>query len=638
MLEKALAWFYAREGKVTYSMENRNGPSSYDCSSSVYHALKEAGGFPASYWIGNTDTLYGHLEKNGWVQVPVDGNGNAQCQRGDIFIWGVRGNSGGAAGHCLPYDNTELLTPQGWKPLKDFKAGDSIIQFDNATHRLEPSKVKAITGPMEDDVYRRGNIEVTDGHRMLVKTVGTKGFIVKQWGNIKDKNGCVLPVAEANSGVEGDIRKLKDNEIKLLLAIQADGTFDRSLVRFHFKKQRKIDNIEGILKSLGLSYTVGAVEKDGAVRINTPRDAIKHLLDKYLPEKKFNTEWLSITQHQAEVIYDNIPLWDGSIKKSARVYLSSIESNVDIMQEALFLGGYRAHKRKEGSLFVLGFQKHKNAVHSGKYHLESDGEQHRKTIVGCVTVPSGFIVSRQFGVPTIVGNTGMFVDADNIINCRWGKGIVVDNHDWLWQASGSPNYVFYRYVGKPAVAVVSVGDSVSLPETYRADAVETHFGIKQIRTNFLSSSFDWEDNGVPVSVAVKTDKDGFRLSGDIAAGDNYRIPGSFTVTDTMVDDGHEYAAITMAGETVWVLVQKIIKGNPTPQPTERPVDQPKPKTPETEVPPNAEPKPLAPQISDKKLDEIKKIAEDNNKQLRGIAVLLQKIVDFLANLFKGFNK
>ena len=57
MIEKALAWFYARKGQVYYSMENRNGPNSYDCSSSVYYALKEAGILPSSYWIGNTDTL-----------------------------------------------------------------------------------------------------------------------------------------------------------------------------------------------------------------------------------------------------------------------------------------------------------------------------------------------------------------------------------------------------------------------------------------------------------------------------------------------------------------------------------------------------------------------------------------------------
>ncbi len=38
-IEKAIKWFENRKGKVSYSMQNRNGSSSYDCSSSVYYAL-----------------------------------------------------------------------------------------------------------------------------------------------------------------------------------------------------------------------------------------------------------------------------------------------------------------------------------------------------------------------------------------------------------------------------------------------------------------------------------------------------------------------------------------------------------------------------------------------------------------------
>ena len=38
-MEQAIAWMEARRGKVTYSMDFRNGPNSYDCSSAVYYAL-----------------------------------------------------------------------------------------------------------------------------------------------------------------------------------------------------------------------------------------------------------------------------------------------------------------------------------------------------------------------------------------------------------------------------------------------------------------------------------------------------------------------------------------------------------------------------------------------------------------------
>lgn len=96
-IEAAIQWFANREGQVTYSMDYRMGPNSYDCSSSVYFALV-AGGFLPAGSMGNTETLFGDLEAHGWHQVPATANG-IPAQRGDVFIWGQRGASSGAAGH-----------------------------------------------------------------------------------------------------------------------------------------------------------------------------------------------------------------------------------------------------------------------------------------------------------------------------------------------------------------------------------------------------------------------------------------------------------------------------------------------------------------------------------------------------------
>ncbi|EOH95916.1 hypothetical protein UAY_03342 [Enterococcus moraviensis ATCC BAA-383] len=97
-IEKMIKWMSDRKGKVTYSMAARLGPNSYDCSSAVYFALIN-GGFLNTDKMGNTDTLFAHLENAGWNQVQADGAGNYPAKRGDIFIWGNRGASGGAAGH-----------------------------------------------------------------------------------------------------------------------------------------------------------------------------------------------------------------------------------------------------------------------------------------------------------------------------------------------------------------------------------------------------------------------------------------------------------------------------------------------------------------------------------------------------------
>ena len=95
-IETAIAWMRARQGQVSYSMDDRNGPDSYDCSSSIYYALTSAGAASAG-WAVNTEYEHDWLKKNGYELISE--NTPWDAQRGDVFIWGRRGYSSGAGGH-----------------------------------------------------------------------------------------------------------------------------------------------------------------------------------------------------------------------------------------------------------------------------------------------------------------------------------------------------------------------------------------------------------------------------------------------------------------------------------------------------------------------------------------------------------
>ena len=226
------------------------------------------------------------------------------------------------------------------------------------------------------------------------------------------------------------------------------------------------------------------------------------------------------------------------------------------------------------------------------------------------------------------------MDADNVINCRYQAGIVIDNHDWLWSASGYPPYAFYGYVGKPQEA-----KRVALPEVYYADEVATVFDLRQIRCNRLIDEFDWEDNGVPVSVAVRTDKDGYLLDGEINTGDYFRIVGSTEILDETTENNKRYLQLKMADDGIWVLAERVRElangdaGTPRPQP--RPQPQPAPKTPEIQQAPQTKEKPqeqpLAPQPTNEDvMRSIGKLSQDIAKNKS----LLEKIIDFLMSIFK----
>lgn len=138
-IELFLKWFYDRKGKVTYSMERRLGPDSYDCSSAVYLGLKQGGFLPASQSVGNTDSLYRDLEKNGFTQVP-EVNGYIDTKRGDIFIWGKRGASGGAFGHTGVFVNANDIIHCNY--------GSNGISVNNHDY------IYSLNGSPDNTVYR----------------------------------------------------------------------------------------------------------------------------------------------------------------------------------------------------------------------------------------------------------------------------------------------------------------------------------------------------------------------------------------------------------------------------------------------------------------------------------------------------
>lgn len=95
-IEKGVAWMQARKGRVSYSMDFRDGPDSYDCSSSMYYALRSAGASSAG-WAVNTEYMHAWLIENGYELISE--NAPWDAKRGDIFIWGRKGASAGSGGH-----------------------------------------------------------------------------------------------------------------------------------------------------------------------------------------------------------------------------------------------------------------------------------------------------------------------------------------------------------------------------------------------------------------------------------------------------------------------------------------------------------------------------------------------------------
>ncbi|MGL9971494.1 lytic exoenzyme target recognition domain-containing protein [Enterococcus sp. DIV1420a] len=95
---------------ICYSMTgSRDGSDGTgDCSGTVVRAVQLAGGTKPG-WLYNTDSMHAYLIENGY-QLIFENQPTYEPKKGDIFIWGEKGQSSGAFGHTgIFYDDQENI-------------------------------------------------------------------------------------------------------------------------------------------------------------------------------------------------------------------------------------------------------------------------------------------------------------------------------------------------------------------------------------------------------------------------------------------------------------------------------------------------------------------------------------------------
>lgn len=90
-------YFYTQNIRYSQNGSRDGSDGTADCSGAVYSSINYAGGTYASS-VPTTDTLHNYLLINGFVCIK-EGNNIYGAKRGDVFIWGIKGQSSGDNGH-----------------------------------------------------------------------------------------------------------------------------------------------------------------------------------------------------------------------------------------------------------------------------------------------------------------------------------------------------------------------------------------------------------------------------------------------------------------------------------------------------------------------------------------------------------
>lgn len=307
---------------------------------------------------------------------------------------------------CVDW-KTEVLTERGFISFPRLTIWDKIAQWNGVTNEISfcyPEVIHTYNykGPLYR--FRSSNYSqlVTPNHRMIYKTNDT--FKVKPAEEIRLMKSGTVPVN--GSYIDGTII-LTEAIARLIIATQADGSINEHYsIKWHFKKQRKIERLQTLLTAAGIAYNIHQ-GSDESTSIEISQIASATILY-WLPEKKFSSQLLKLSKATLEVMLDELPYWDGCNNSncSTFVYCTSDFSNASWVQIMALLCNKQGLLRKAKQLSGYGTQMYTVSVNNFQQVSLPYGRPYEYDgVVYCVTVPTGFFITRRNNEVAITGNS-----------------------------------------------------------------------------------------------------------------------------------------------------------------------------------------------------------------------------------------
>jgi hypothetical protein len=320
---------------------------------------------------------------------------------------------------CLPVENTEIMTPNGFIKLSDISVGDIVYQYNPNTKLAEVTTVLSKVEPYIANVCKNRNFEATLNHRMIVES-NRKHIHECQFSDLLGKKYYYITSCDNNN--QGC--SLTDDQIRLLVQIQGDGHFeyvhtDRKkqnkklcYMLFHFKKERKILNLRQLLNRMNLQYSEHT-RSDSTVYFRIKIDKIKNLTDEWLVDKCFSNKFLNLSKRQFEVFLDELWKVDACITTNKLLYATTQKQNLNIVQALCAMNNIRTHFYMQKNVYMLSIV---NSRHSSSVNNFSFTEK----LVSCIEVPSSYIIIRQNGSTFITGNCPQpFIWPPEVGDAQW---------------------------------------------------------------------------------------------------------------------------------------------------------------------------------------------------------------------------
>ena len=343
-------------------------------------------------------------------------------------------------------EETEFLSKDGWKKMKDYKDGDFVMQYnpDKTATFVKPQRV--INQEYTDDwvCYKSSQIDfkITKNHDCVVYDNNDKEHkifkitaedLYKRYKKSNNTHYCI----PKNFIYDGDL-DVDEWKLRIFCAINADGTYrpkqtnkgnaqrtkrntrftcqdssKRDVYCLRFKKQRKIDRMMYLLNQANLEYKM-SYEVGGYTCFTFNFDLVEDC-------KHFPREWYNLSKHSKEIILDEIFYWDGSIREGkfgiSKSYSTSKKEDADFIMFVINSLGYSSNVREDKRRDKINYEIRYNSISSAliEKHPKDKGMFLSPAKEGdrcyCFTVDSGMLIVRR--------NNKIFISS----NCAGGGAL-----------------------------------------------------------------------------------------------------------------------------------------------------------------------------------------------------------------------
>lgn len=324
-------------------------------------------------------------------------------------------------------DQSELLTADGWKNVRDITMDDTLAQYDIPTSKISFVKPKKVVsypyeGIMHHYKSQTSDIMVTPNHDMIARRNSNGEVIKVKSDKLKLGRNYTYPASADTVVPHEDLSSFE----RLLIAIQADGCLrgncpsagEWRTVDFRLRKPRKIERLLDLLEDCGINCSV-----------RNPKGPHEVIITFNLPEgpdiktiKDFGfVDITKLSGLKAEQIIREVVLWDGTFNKNTgqMTYYTSRKVAADKIQAIASLTGTimatvgvnrkagdvvilptgRFYELTEDHLAVSFVQGRVEKTYPYKQDVQYNGH------VYCVSVDTENLVSRRNGKVAFTGNT-----------------------------------------------------------------------------------------------------------------------------------------------------------------------------------------------------------------------------------------